>query len=118
MSLADKIEVNTRYTRSTNVERDRGSRSIIDAYLPTACGTSLLGDIAESLRSDWPTAGMEPYRTVRIGQVFFCAISSRATRQRGRGEGRRPPGTLATGRPDLARAVCPPTTLVPRCFDG
>ena len=40
MSLADKIEVNTRYTRSTNVERDRGSRSIIEAYLPTTGGNT------------------------------------------------------------------------------
>lgn len=46
MSLADKIDVNTRYTRSINVDRDRGSRSIIEAYLPTVRGLSLLDDIA------------------------------------------------------------------------
>ena len=49
MTLADKIEVNTRYTRSTNVERDRGSRSIVEAYLPTLRGISLLEDIAAVL---------------------------------------------------------------------
>ena len=49
MSVADRIYVNTRYTRSTNVERDRGSRSIINAYLPTDCGTDLLDDVAGAL---------------------------------------------------------------------
>lgn len=52
MSLADKIAVNTRYTRSTNVERDRGSRSIIEAYLPTARGVGLLDDITGAFGSD------------------------------------------------------------------
>ena len=46
MSLAEKITVNTRYTRSTNLERDRGSLSIIEAYLPTARGVRLLEDVA------------------------------------------------------------------------
>ena len=46
MSLADKIKVNTRYTRSTNLERDRGSLSIIEAYLPTSRGVRLLEDVS------------------------------------------------------------------------
>lgn len=45
MSLVDKITVNTRYTRSTNLERDRGSLSIIEAYLPTSRGIRLLEDV-------------------------------------------------------------------------
>ena len=45
MSLADKIAVNTRYTRSINLERDRGSLSIVQAYLPTSRGIRLLEDI-------------------------------------------------------------------------
>ena len=49
MNLADRITVNTRYTRSTNVERDRGSRAIVEAYLPSAGGVELLDSIADTL---------------------------------------------------------------------
>ena len=45
MTIAEKVAVNTRYTRSTNVERDRGSRSITEAYLPTTGGLALLDEI-------------------------------------------------------------------------
>ena len=57
MSLADKISVNTRYTRSTNLERDRGSLSIIEAYLPTVRGVRLLEDVSAALGTkDQPRA--------------------------------------------------------------
>ena len=57
MNLADRIAVNTRYTRSTNVERDRGSRAIVEAYLPSAGGVELLGGIADTLgNADLPRA--------------------------------------------------------------
>lgn len=74
MSLADKIEVNTRYTRSTNVERDRGSRSIIEAYLPTARGIGLLDDITRALGSDdqpraWSLIG--PYGSGKSSFALF-----------------------------------------------
>ena len=74
MSLADKIEVNTRYTRSTNVERDRGSRSIIEAYLPTARGVGLLDDITGVLGTDdqpraWSLIG--PYGSGKSSFALF-----------------------------------------------
>ena len=74
MSLADKIEVNTRYTRSTNVERDRGSRSIIEAYLPTARGIGLLDDITGVLGADdqpraWSLIG--PYGSGKSSFALF-----------------------------------------------
>ena len=57
MSLADRIHVNTRYTRSINVERDRGSSSIVEAYLPTARSVGLLEDVAAALSAkDQPRA--------------------------------------------------------------
>ena len=57
MSLADKITVNTRYTRSTNLERDRGSLSITEAYLPTSRGMRLLEDVCVACGSkDQPRA--------------------------------------------------------------
>ena len=106
MSLADKIEVNTRYTRSTNVERDRGSRSIIEAYLPTARGTGLLDDITEVLGSDdqpraWSLIG--PYGSGKSSFALFLhellgngngskrSVKALATK------------VLAGDRPDLAR---------------
>ena len=49
MSLADRIRVNTRYTRSINVERDRASPSIVDAYVPTPRAIDLLEGVAATL---------------------------------------------------------------------
>ena len=102
MSLADKIEVNTRYTRSTNVERDRGSRSIIEAYLPTARGIGLLDDITGALGSDdqpraWSLIG--PYGSGKSSFALFLhellggkgGAKSLATK------------VLTRERPDLAR---------------
>ena len=102
MSLAAKIHVNTRYTRSTNVERDRGSRSIIDAYLPTACGTSLLDDVANALgATDQPRAWslIGPYGSGKSSFALFLhellggkdGVKVVATKG------------LAAGRPDLAQ---------------
>ena len=52
MSLADRIKVKTRYTRSTNVERDSGSVATVAAYHPTTRGISLLEDVAAALGKD------------------------------------------------------------------
>ena len=74
MNLADKIHVNTRYTRSINVERDRGSRSIIDAYVPTVCGTNLLDDVAKALGpTDQPRAWslVGPYGSGKSSFALF-----------------------------------------------
>ena len=74
MSLANRIAVNTRYTRSINVERDRGSRAIIEAYLPSAGGVELLGDIADALgRADQPRAWslVGPYGSGKSSFALF-----------------------------------------------
>ena len=74
MSLADHIAVNTRYTRSTNVERDRGSRAIIEAYLPSAGGIELLDSIADTLGSgDQPRAWslVGPYGSGKSSFALF-----------------------------------------------
>ena len=102
MSLADKIAVNTRYTRSTNVERDRGSRSIVEAYLPTARGVGLLEDITGVLGADdqpraWSLIG--PYGSGKSSFALFLhellgdkgGVKALATK------------VLAAERPDLAR---------------
>ncbi|MDE0190706.1 MAG: hypothetical protein OXQ90_05060 [Gammaproteobacteria bacterium] len=102
MSLADKITVNTRYTRSTNVERDRGSRSIVEAYLPTARGVGLLEDITGVLGADdqpraWSLIG--PYGSGKSSFALFLhellgdkgGVKALATK------------VLASERPDLAR---------------
>ena len=49
MNVADQIRINARYTRSVNLERDRGSASIIDSYLPTTRGMDLLEDVLHAL---------------------------------------------------------------------
>ena len=74
MSLANRIHVNTRYTRSTNMERDRGSLSIIEAYLPTARGVGLLDDIACAVGPDdqpraWSLIG--PYGSGKSSFALF-----------------------------------------------
>lgn len=102
MSLADKIEVNTRYTRSTNVERDRGSRSIIEAYLPTARGIGLLDDITGALGSDdqpraWSLIG--PYGS---GKSSFALFLHELLGSKG-GAKALATKVLAGERPDLAR---------------
>lgn len=74
MRLADKIDVNTRYTRSTNVERDRGSLSIIKAYLPTKRGVELLDDVAAAFGPEdrpraWSLTG--PYGSGKSSFALF-----------------------------------------------
>ena len=101
MNLSEKIHVNTRYTRSTNVERDRGSRSIIDAYLPTACGTELLDEVSRALGpTDQPRAWslIGPYGSGKSSFALFLheLLGSK--------DGTKAAATkvLAGGRPDLA----------------
>ena len=104
MSLADKIAVNTRYTRSTNVERDRGSRSIVEAYLPTARGIGLLDDITGVLGADdqpraWSLIG--PYGS---GKSSFALFLHELLGDRG-GVKALATKVLAAERPDLARRL-------------
>ena len=74
MSLADKIHVNTRYTRSINVERDRGSPSIIEAYLPTTRSIDLIEDVATAFGpKDQPRAWslIGPYGSGKSSFALF-----------------------------------------------
>ena len=74
MSLADKIHVNTRYTRSINVERDRGSPSIIEAYLPTTRSINLIEDVATAFGpKDQPRAWslIGPYGSGKSSFALF-----------------------------------------------
>ena len=74
MSLASQINVNTRYTRSINVERDRGSPSIVDAYLPTARSIDLLEGVASAFgRTDQPRAWslVGPYGSGKSSFALF-----------------------------------------------
>ena len=74
MSLADKIHVNTRYTRSVNVERDRGSPSIVKAYLPTARAVGLLEDVVGAFATrDQPRAWslVGPYGSGKSSFALF-----------------------------------------------
>ena len=74
MSLADKIHVNTRYTRSINVERDRGSPSIVEAYLPTTRSIDLIEDVAAAFGpKDQPRAWslIGPYGSGKSSFALF-----------------------------------------------
>ena len=102
MSLADKIHVNTRYTRSINVERDRGSQSIIEAYLPTARSIDLLEDVGTALGTkDQPRAWslIGPYGSGKssfalfLHELFGPAGSAKRAASK----------VLASERPDIAR---------------
>ena len=102
MSLATQIHVNTRYTRSINVERDRGSPSIVGAYVPTARSIDLLEDVATALgRADQPRAWslVGPYGSGKSSFALFLhellgppGSAKKAARK-----------SLAAERPDLAR---------------
>lgn len=74
MTMAERIRVNTRYTRSTNVERDRGQLSIVEAYLPTSRALHLLRDVAGSLDEEhrpraWNLIG--PYGSGKSSFALF-----------------------------------------------
>ena len=74
MSLTNKIHVNTRYTRSINVERDRGSPSIVEAYLPTARSIDLLEHVGTALGAkDQPRAWslIGPYGSGKSSFALF-----------------------------------------------
>lgn len=74
MTLADQIAVNAHYTRSINIERDRGSRAVVQAYLPSAAGVELLDTIAGTFGADdqpraWSLVG--PYGSGKSSFALF-----------------------------------------------
>ena len=102
MSIADQINVNTRYTRSINVERDRGSPSIVDAYLPTARSIDLLEGVTAALgQTDQPRAWslVGPYGSGKSSFALFLHELLGPPGAAKKAAGR----SLAAERPDLAR---------------
>ena len=102
MSLANQIHVNTRYTRSINVERDRGSPAIVDAYLPTARSIDILEDLSATLGpKDRPRAWslVGPYGSGKSSFALFLheLLGPPGSAQTAAGR------ALAAERPDLAR---------------
>ena len=74
MTFAERIAVNTRYTRSANVERDRGSHPIVEAYLPSAGGVELLDAVADAFGTrDQPRAWslVGPYGSGKSSFALF-----------------------------------------------
>ena len=74
MNLAERIFVNARYTRSANLERDRGSRSIVESYLPTTRAIDLLERVLEAVGPDhrpraWGLVG--PYGSGKSSFALF-----------------------------------------------
>ncbi len=49
MSLPAKLHVNTHYTRSVNLERDRNSLEVVNAYIPTSRALRTLSRIDDTL---------------------------------------------------------------------
>lgn len=102
MSLTDKIHVNTRYTRSINVERDRGSPSIVEAYLPTARSIDLLEDVCGAFGvKDQPRAWslIGPYGSGKSSFALFLHELLGPTGSAKRAASK----VLAGERPDIAR---------------
>ena len=102
MSLANQILVNTRYTRSINVERDRGSPAIVDAYLPTARSIDLLEGVGAALApNDQPRAWslVGPYGSGKSSFALFLHELLGPPGSAKKAAGR----VLASERPDLAR---------------
>ena len=108
MSLAHRVSVNARYTRSTNVERDRGSRALIEAYLPSPGGVELLDAIAETFGdADAPRAWsvVGPYGAGKSSFALFLHELLGTGRVKKSAH-----GVLAKGSPRVARrfATQPP----------
>jgi len=80
MSLHNKITVNTHYTRSVNLERDRNSLDVVKAYIPTSRAVRTLIRIADSLHEElapraWSLIG--PYGSGKSSfSVFMSQLLS------------------------------------------
>ena len=114
MTIADKIAVNTRYTRSINVERDRGSRSITEAYLPTAGGLGLLDEIRgvfgpADLPRAWSLTG--PYGS---GKSSFALFLHELL---GAGAGNGGPGKGGSGKKVAVDVLAKERPDLAKCFD-
>jgi len=76
MSIANKVSVNTHYTRSINIARDADSASIVKSYIPTSRASKTLEQISESLSKEecprsWSLVG--PYGSGKSSFGIFLA---------------------------------------------
>ena len=76
MSIANKISVNTHYTRSINITRDADSASIVKSYIPTSRALKTLEQVSESLLKkecprSWSLVG--PYGSGKSSFGIFLA---------------------------------------------
>ncbi len=76
MSLSGLVRVNTHYTRSINMERDVGSLSVVDAYIPTTRALRTLDTMVEAFKVDespraWSLSG--PYGSGKSSFAVFLA---------------------------------------------
>ena len=76
MSLHSKIKVNTHYTRSVNLERDKDSLDVVNAYIPTSRALRTLARIADTFHEDlapraWSLVG--PYGSGKSSFSVFMA---------------------------------------------
>lgn len=76
MKVADRIEVNTHYTRSVNLERDASSKDVLEAYIPTSRALRALHRVAQGLCGEqgpraWTLIG--PYGSGKSSFSLFLA---------------------------------------------
>jgi len=76
MSLTEKIEVNTHYTRSVNLERDASSVNVVKAYIPTSRALRTFSKISETFHREqapraWSLVG--PYGSGKSSFSVFLS---------------------------------------------
>ncbi|MGB1271159.1 MAG: hypothetical protein ACPG5T_03715, partial [Endozoicomonas sp.] len=76
MSLEQLIKVNTHYTRSVNIERDKDSLASINAYIPTSRAIRTLARVADVSHADaapraWSLVG--PYGSGKSAFALFLS---------------------------------------------
>jgi len=76
MSIKNKIQVNTHYTRSINLERDADSLDVINAYIPTSRALKLFSRVSEGFNNKqvpraWSLIG--PYGSGKSSSSVFLS---------------------------------------------
>jgi len=82
MSIKSKVQINTHYTRSINLERDADSLEVVKAYIPTSRALKLFSRFSEGFNEDlapraWSLIG--PYGSGKSSaSVFLSQLVSSA----------------------------------------
>lgn len=76
MSLANKVKINTHYTRSVNLERDSASLEVINSYIPTSRALRTFAKVADTFHNQqapraWSLVG--PYGSGKSSFSVFLA---------------------------------------------